>query len=987
MFLCYDPAAGEPFARRFGTLLARFGRQRFGPPDRRAVLRVRGTGPEADHLPGSAWFVLLASPAAARSPRVAHEVTRWLELHGTDRLLIGLTDGPDIAWADGRPAGGTETLPPALLDRLTTEPKWVDLRDVARLGRRDPAEIDPDNALVSEALATFAARLRGVEKDALIGVHVQRERRTRLLTWYGLATLGVLFGATLVFGSTTLAAYLRANAEARAADARLLAATALAVSDTDAERAVLLAAEGYRLHRDNQTFTALLHSIEATGPLGRRVDLDGDVVALAAAPRSVHDETEDEADDDAEDNADDDADDDADDEPGIVVAGTSEGAVWRWRLDQEPELLTTFDDAVTEVAVSADGRTVAAVAGGRLWVTGPSAGSGPTGPAGGSASDGTARLTGVVDVALDPDGERLAVMVWDDEAHRLLVQDVTGRGEPESADLTGTSLETVALTGDAVVVAQRRVTAGTGHWQRRTVPGLEVEREAGVVEPVGGELVDHLVSPDGAWVSAVRSGSVVAVGTSRNALYETGAPASLGSLLPAAVATSDDDAARMLLSRRDETWVVELPVWHDPQAWALRGMPTADAAAFLDAERLVTAHGATLASWDLTAAPPLTRSVEREETVMVDTALSPDGTLLATAGATTLAPGEGIYDVAASFDLDATAGRGNARPVFRAVRPGQIGDRLLPVPLDDGRVLVVTPEDGSVGEATAGLTDADLTSPMPLRPLEPRFETGLRSVRAARVVDDRLVLADGYGRVQVRDLETGELVHRGTASHTPTSEPWAVEAAVSPDGRYVAFHDLAPIPGTAQEATISVLDLDQSATRTLTVPAQQNITHLGLRTPASVLDLTYGDGKLLAAQVDGVLVIAPDGSAVRAEITSAAGSTGAFTASALAPVPGTDLVARAGELDWIRLYDTRTGQPVGSLSPPDTGNTLAQLWLGAAPGSLLAVSGYETVLWDLRPRSLVTAACGFAGRDLTEAEWTRTVGSAAPGDLTCDRDL
>lgn len=981
MFLCYDSATDERFAQRFGALLARFGRQRSGPPQRRAVLRLahrpshrrgqqsarRGpaVGERADPVADSAWFVLLASPAAARSPQVTEDVTRWLDLWGTDRLLIGLTGGSDIAWDGDRPSDAADALPPVLLDRLTTEPKWVDLRAVAHL-----EHVDTGDALVSDALATFAARLRGVEKDELIGVHVVRERRTRRAMASGVAGLSILAVTASILAVTAGTESRRANDQSDAADARLLAASALAVADTDAERAVLLAAEGYRLNPDNQTFTALLRSIESTGPLERRTDLGADVVALAATPPPENDDDDDSAATDSTDSPDD-ADDPA--PPGTVVAGTSAGTLWRWRLDQDPERLATLDGPVNEVAVSRDGRTVAAVADGRLWVEG-------------SDSSSTTDHARVIDVAVAPDGERLAVVLWDDDTHELLLLDRTGRERISSADLTGTSLETVALAEDAVVLAQRRVRAGIGHWQRRTVPGLEVVGEGGVVERQPGELVDHQVSPDGAWVTAVQAGSVVVVDTTRSALYRSAAPVSLGELLPAAATTSDEDAARMLVSRRDETWVIDLPVrWH-PQARALRGMPTADAAAFLDADRIVTAHGGMLASWDLTAASPLTRSVELDQGLTTDTALSPDGEHLATAGWSTLPDSHGNYDVAASYDLT-REGDGALRTTFRSVRPGRVGDRLLPVPLDDGRLLVVGPEDGTVSEATGAVPAEDLANPVPLLPTETRFETGLRSVRAARAVGDRLVLADGFGRVQVWDLADGRLVHQDRAAHAPTSDTWAVEAAISPDGRYVAFHDLYPLSPTSQDATISVLDLSRSRTRTLTVAARQNITHLGIRTEALVLDLTYDDDKLLAAQADGVLVVERDGSRIRTRIASVSGSTGAYASSPLAPVPGTSLVARAGEVDWIRLYDTSSGLAVGSLSPPDAAGGLDQLWLGAGPGSLLALSGDDAVRWDLRPAALVAAACGFAGRDLTAAEWTQAVGSTPPDDLTCDRDL
>src|SRR5215210_5566664 len=50
-------------------------------------------------LDQSEFFLLLASPAAARSEWVEKEVEHWLSQQGPSRLLLVLTDG-EIAWDD-----------------------------------------------------------------------------------------------------------------------------------------------------------------------------------------------------------------------------------------------------------------------------------------------------------------------------------------------------------------------------------------------------------------------------------------------------------------------------------------------------------------------------------------------------------------------------------------------------------------------------------------------------------------------------------------------------------------------------------------------------------------------------------------------------------------------------------------------------------------------------------------------------------------------
>jgi hypothetical protein len=51
-------------------------------------------------LASSTWFVLMASPEAARSPWVDREVAWWLANKSPQRLLVVLTDG-QFAWDDG----------------------------------------------------------------------------------------------------------------------------------------------------------------------------------------------------------------------------------------------------------------------------------------------------------------------------------------------------------------------------------------------------------------------------------------------------------------------------------------------------------------------------------------------------------------------------------------------------------------------------------------------------------------------------------------------------------------------------------------------------------------------------------------------------------------------------------------------------------------------------------------------------------------------
>jgi len=46
-----------------------------------------------EHLAGSRWFILLASPRSAASVWCQKEIRWWLDTHGTERLLLVLTEG------------------------------------------------------------------------------------------------------------------------------------------------------------------------------------------------------------------------------------------------------------------------------------------------------------------------------------------------------------------------------------------------------------------------------------------------------------------------------------------------------------------------------------------------------------------------------------------------------------------------------------------------------------------------------------------------------------------------------------------------------------------------------------------------------------------------------------------------------------------------------------------------------------------------------
>jgi MTH538 TIR-like domain (DUF1863) len=125
-------------------------------------------------LASSEWFLLLASPEAARSEWVEKEVAWWLERRGSERLLVILTAG-ELAWdADGEGVDKERTtaLPASALASLVLEPRWVDLR-----WARTAEDVSLANACFRDSVAEVAATVLGQPKDELLGEDVRQQAR------------------------------------------------------------------------------------------------------------------------------------------------------------------------------------------------------------------------------------------------------------------------------------------------------------------------------------------------------------------------------------------------------------------------------------------------------------------------------------------------------------------------------------------------------------------------------------------------------------------------------------------------------------------------------------------------------------------------------------------------------------------------------------------------------------------------------------------
>ncbi len=227
-FLSYSRALDGVLGPRFQRELERFATPRY----RIRTLRVFRDTASLTANPGlwssieqalteSAWFVLLASPEAARSRWVDREVSWWLANRPAERLLIVLTSG-EAVWDEGTGDfdwAATTALPRALSGVLAEEPGWVDLRWL-----READQVDRANPRLRDCVADVVGAIRQIPKDLLVGEHIRRHRQAMRLAWSGVTTLSVLLVMALVFAFVAVNQWESAVQQQRTAQAESLLA-------------------------------------------------------------------------------------------------------------------------------------------------------------------------------------------------------------------------------------------------------------------------------------------------------------------------------------------------------------------------------------------------------------------------------------------------------------------------------------------------------------------------------------------------------------------------------------------------------------------------------------------------------------------------------------------------------------------------------------------------------------------------------------------
>jgi WD40 repeat protein len=212
-----------------------------------------------DALDDSEFFILLASPDAARSPWVDREAQHWCATKPPERLLVALTDGA-LNWNEDRRDfdwSSTDALPSSLSGVFHEEPRFIDLR-----WARNAPDLTLDNRLFFDAVADLAAPLHHKLKEEIASEEVRQHRLTLRIARGAGAALVLLAAAAILAGGLAVAARDTALSEKRAAESSSLSAQSSADLAGSYDRAGLESIESYRLSQTDSARSAVVTALE-----------------------------------------------------------------------------------------------------------------------------------------------------------------------------------------------------------------------------------------------------------------------------------------------------------------------------------------------------------------------------------------------------------------------------------------------------------------------------------------------------------------------------------------------------------------------------------------------------------------------------------------------------------------------------------------------------------------------------------------------------
>jgi hypothetical protein len=177
------------------------------------VFRPRGLSGDlqseglVQRLRESEFLILVASPSAAGSSWVRHELRQWLERKGARDIVLIRVAG-EVLWdsAAGDFSEASTAVPPELRGVFLAEPLWIDLT-----WAQSQDQLNPEYPRFQDAIAGIYAMVTHTEKSQVIGAELRKQRLYRRALVLAVALLITL----LALSSFSLALAQRRRAEAQ----------------------------------------------------------------------------------------------------------------------------------------------------------------------------------------------------------------------------------------------------------------------------------------------------------------------------------------------------------------------------------------------------------------------------------------------------------------------------------------------------------------------------------------------------------------------------------------------------------------------------------------------------------------------------------------------------------------------------------------------------------------------------------------------------
>jgi WD40 repeat protein len=946
VFMSYSrDSLDQGIAARLQEELQRFARPWYRPGARTLrVFRDQTDLPSSADLWGtienamssSQWLLLVASPRSAQSAGVRRELEWWLEKRGSANVCIVLVDG-EICWdkdADDFDWSATTALSQAAIGRVfVQEPAWVDARSLIRgdgTGRHGPLRrfarslADPR---LQDAAASLIAQIKETPKDALIGEHLRRTRQTRRAVTSTLLMLVVLLAASITAASVAIAQRNRAINQAIISESGQLAALAESLTGSNLDLAELFAAEAYKLHPDPQTRAALFQAVTADPHLVRYLQATGTVSAVAGSA-----------------------------DANAIVAGTSGGDVLCWNLTGfKRTLVARLPGAISSVAISADGSTIAAVGGpaAEIWVRGHGARPGPV------PHKWTAEAA-----AVSPSGRYVAFSEFGPgQTNDLILVDESANPAIVTRAKTPYGAVNLTFSGETRLVTLEN---SVGYWVRFTVPQLT--RISASQGGTPAQIYALTLSPKGDYISFTNGFSPIPIWTSEAPPRLLNTPPPLGvpeaGSAPDAIAISAD-GKRAAEADSGTIYVSSITTYGHASSGSLLPLTgnnqiNRNGLTFIGHGHsiLLSASNDLIALWDLNQYSRISTQASAE---------IPMGCMACGSPNVYISPRENYAIIIAGGEQFITAVRlpisaGHVRTLFTKTAPNITYGPVV-WSRDGNEFSIISPATGG-GEIWSATRDPVFIRNWAVHPATGgKFdsETNLPAWAVLSADGRQIVEIDAAGNIVLRNSATGavERTMAVPASLDSGSNAYPYHEATDPEANYAATIDAPP------GGQVRVINLKTGAMATALGGAATGVAYAG-----EFLLVHRLDGKLEVLTADGQHLIHSFAGVVNPMAGPVVSSAG--------------LAVEVNSGGTAMVFDVASGQEIGSIALPG-GRQVEYTGMAFSPNGdhlVTATADFpgagQVMEWAFSPDLWSKMACASAGHRLTTEEWQEFVGPSGP---------